>query len=74
VSQALRRYERVRSRRSGSIVRQGRRIARVTTTRNRSIQFVRDTVVGLVPVFALKAAFILGGKGDVHKDLRGHVR
>jgi len=74
VSQAVRRYERVRCRRSGSIVRQGRRIARVTTTRNRSIQFVRDTVVGLVPVFALKAAFILGGKGDVHKDLRGHVR
>jgi 2-polyprenyl-6-methoxyphenol hydroxylase-like FAD-dependent oxidoreductase len=71
ISQALRHYERVRSRRSGAIVRQGRRIASVTTTRSRVIQVARDTAVGLVPVTLLKAAFVLGGRRDIHKDLRG---
>ena len=74
IPEALRCYERIRSRRSGAIVRQGRRIASVTTTHNRVARAIRDTAVGLVPALALKAAFVLGGKKDVHKDLRGHFR
>ena len=72
IPEALRGYERIRSRRSGAIVRQGRRIASVTTTHNRFAQAIRDTAVGLVPVFALKAAVVLGGKKDVHKRLRSY--
>jgi 2-polyprenyl-6-methoxyphenol hydroxylase-like FAD-dependent oxidoreductase len=68
--QALRRYEEVRSRRSGAIVRHGRRIARVTTTRNKAVQVVRDAAVRLVPALALKAAFALSGRRDVHRELR----
>jgi 2-polyprenyl-6-methoxyphenol hydroxylase-like FAD-dependent oxidoreductase len=70
VADRLRRYERVRSRRTAAIVRQGRRIARVTTTRNRGIQRMRDAAIRLVPDAAIVAALVLGGRKDPHRELR----
>jgi hypothetical protein len=51
-------------------VRQGRRIARVTTTRNRGIQRMRDAAIRLVPDAAIVAALVLGGRKDPHRELR----
>jgi len=69
-SQALRRYEQVRARRTAAIVREGRRIARVTTTHNPVVRGLRDGAIKLVPDFVLLAAFVLGGKKDPHAKLR----
>lgn len=70
VPAALRTYERVRSRRTRRIVMLGRRIARVTTTRSRSIRFLRDTAIRIVPKTALLASVILGRHRDPHRGLR----
>jgi 2-polyprenyl-6-methoxyphenol hydroxylase-like FAD-dependent oxidoreductase len=67
---ALRAYERVRARRTGSIVRQGRRIARVTTTHNRLVQGLRATAIRLVPDAVIAGALALGGRRDPHRKLR----
>jgi 2-polyprenyl-6-methoxyphenol hydroxylase-like FAD-dependent oxidoreductase len=67
---ALRLYERVRGARTRRIVRSGRRIARITTTRNRAIGWLRDTAIGLVPVSTIVAAYQLGGRRDPHLRLR----
>ena len=66
----LRAYERVRARRTGAIVRQGRRIARVTTTHNRVVQGLRDTAIRLVPGAVIAGALALGGRKDPHRKLR----
>jgi 2-polyprenyl-6-methoxyphenol hydroxylase-like FAD-dependent oxidoreductase len=70
IPEALRRYERIRSRRSGAILKQGRRIAAVTTTHNRIVHSLRDAAVRFVPIVLLKGAFVLGGRRDVHRNLR----
>jgi len=70
VSQSLRRYEQVRARRTAAIVREGRRIARVTTTHNPVVRGLRDGAIRLVPDFVLLAAFMLGGQKDPHAKLR----
>jgi 2-polyprenyl-6-methoxyphenol hydroxylase-like FAD-dependent oxidoreductase len=54
---ALRRYEEVRSRRTRRVVKTGPRIARMTTTRNPVIGFVRNIAIRLVPDRALVRAF-----------------
>jgi 2-polyprenyl-6-methoxyphenol hydroxylase-like FAD-dependent oxidoreductase len=70
VDDALRRYEHVRSRRTGAIVRQGRRIARITTTRNGAVRNLRDAAVRWIPEFVLIGAFVLGSRYDPHRKLR----
>ncbi len=55
IDAALREYEKVRTRRTAAIVRQGRRIARVTTTHNRVLRTARDTAIRLIPDFVLRA-------------------
>jgi 2-polyprenyl-6-methoxyphenol hydroxylase-like FAD-dependent oxidoreductase len=70
VSQSLQRYEQVRARRTAAIVREGRRIARVTTTHNPVVRGLRDGAIRLVPDFVLLAAFVLGGRKDPHAKLR----
>jgi 2-polyprenyl-6-methoxyphenol hydroxylase-like FAD-dependent oxidoreductase len=70
LDQALRTYERVRSRRTGAIVRQGRRIARVTTTRTRLVQQLRDTAVRLIPDAVIAGGLALAGRQDPHRTLR----
>ena len=67
---ALRTYEDVRARRTGAIVRQGRRIARVTTTHNRALRILRDSTIRFIPDVVLLAAFVLGGRKDPHRKLR----
>ncbi|HYN06423.1 MAG TPA: FAD-dependent monooxygenase [Vicinamibacterales bacterium] len=70
IEDALRKYEQVRSRRTGAIVRQGRRIASVTTTRNGAVRRLRDAVVQFIPEFVLIGAFVLIGRHDPHRKLR----
>jgi 2-polyprenyl-6-methoxyphenol hydroxylase-like FAD-dependent oxidoreductase len=66
---ALRRYESVRSRRTRSFMNMGPRIARITTTRNRAIAFLRNSAIRLVPEAALVKAFTSSG-ADPNRDLR----
>jgi 2-polyprenyl-6-methoxyphenol hydroxylase-like FAD-dependent oxidoreductase len=70
IEESLRKYEHVRSRRTGAIVRQGRRIARVTTTRNRLVRGLRDAAVRWIPEFVFVGAFTLAGRYDPHRKLR----
>ena len=46
---ALRRYEDVRARRTRQVVESGPRIARVTTTKNPVVSFLRDAAIRFVP-------------------------
>lgn len=48
----------------------GRRVARVTTTKNPSIGAARTLAACFLPERALVAAFYLGGKLDPHRELR----
>jgi salicylate hydroxylase len=59
---ALRRYERVRSRRTRPIVRSGPRIARITTTHSAFVARVRNGVLRLVPGRAFTAAMRMQAK------------
>lgn len=65
---ALRRYEQVRARHTRRVVNMGPRIARLTTTRNPVIGFLRDTAIRVVPETALIKAFTQTGK-DPHRGL-----
>jgi 2-polyprenyl-6-methoxyphenol hydroxylase-like FAD-dependent oxidoreductase len=65
---ALRRYERVRMRRTRTFVRLGPRIARVTTTRSASIQLVRAAGIRLIPAWMIKGWG--AGRRDPHRELR----
>jgi 2-polyprenyl-6-methoxyphenol hydroxylase-like FAD-dependent oxidoreductase len=47
---ALRRYEDVRRRRTTAVVKSGPRIARITTSRSRTVGAVRNALVRLVPM------------------------
>jgi 2-polyprenyl-6-methoxyphenol hydroxylase-like FAD-dependent oxidoreductase len=66
--EALRRYERIRGRRTRSFVRLGPRIARMTTSHSRMIDLLRTAVIRIVPeALAARAGY---GSGDPHKALR----
>ena len=67
---SLRRYERVRSRRTRAIVKRGRRIARVTTTKNPIVKAVRAAAIRLLPARAAAAGFLLARGIDPHSELR----
>jgi 2-polyprenyl-6-methoxyphenol hydroxylase-like FAD-dependent oxidoreductase len=70
VPASLRRYERVRSARTAKIVRQGRLIPRVTTTRSSFVAWLRAAALRAVPAKAVMKAFLLGGQEDPHRELR----
>ena len=72
VGEALRQYEQVRARRTAVIVKQGRRIAKVTTTHRRLVEGLRDTAIRLVPDWVLLGAFGLARRSDPHRRLRGN--
>ncbi len=69
VENALRRYERVRAKRTREFVRLGPRIARITTTRSRSIRAMRTLALKAVPERLLqRSAAAL--QHDPHRSLR----
>jgi 2-polyprenyl-6-methoxyphenol hydroxylase-like FAD-dependent oxidoreductase len=70
IPDALRRYEQVRSRRTGAIVKRGRRIASMTTTRSVAVRRLRDSAIRLIPNAVIVAAFALGWRLDPHRKLR----
>jgi 2-polyprenyl-6-methoxyphenol hydroxylase-like FAD-dependent oxidoreductase len=67
---ALRRYEDVRAPRTAPIVRQGRRIARTTTTKQWLVGQLRTTAIRWLPASVMMRAFYLGGQQDPHRALR----
>lgn len=69
IEEALRRYEEVRFRRTRPFVKLGRRIARMTTTRNALIQVVRTLAIRLVPERVLSFSS-MRLKRDPHRRLR----
>jgi 2-polyprenyl-6-methoxyphenol hydroxylase-like FAD-dependent oxidoreductase len=56
---ALRLYEAVRSRRTRRIMKMGPQVARITTTKNSVVAFLRNTAIRFVPGTALVKAFTL---------------
>jgi 2-polyprenyl-6-methoxyphenol hydroxylase-like FAD-dependent oxidoreductase len=68
---ALRLYERVRSKRTRSVVRLGPRIGAMTTTRNRARIFVRTLAIRMLPGRLVSAALSLHAR-DPHRELRIH--
>ena len=69
IGQSLREYERIRSRRTRRFVKLGPRIARVTTTRNRVVQWSRTLAIRVLPE-ALIAGKIQRPPKDPHRELR----
>ncbi|HXF75181.1 MAG TPA: FAD-dependent monooxygenase [Methylomirabilota bacterium] len=67
---ALRRYERVRSARTGRIVKLARRLARMTTTKSALKTALRTAAVRFLPEQALLMAFFLARHDDPQRDLR----
>lgn len=70
VVSSLRKYERVRSRRTRAIVMRGPRIARFTTTKSRLIGSLRSAAIRAVPARRMAAAFLLADRVDPHRALR----
>jgi 2-polyprenyl-6-methoxyphenol hydroxylase-like FAD-dependent oxidoreductase len=69
IDQALRRYERVRGRRTRRFVRLGPRIARMTTTRSALIRTARTIVLRLIPEPLVRISAATS-RGDPHLALR----
>ena len=69
VTASLRRYERVRSARTAKIVRQGRLIPRVTTTKSPARRLASHGGVADGSHRAVMRAFLLGGQDDPHREL-----
>jgi 2-polyprenyl-6-methoxyphenol hydroxylase-like FAD-dependent oxidoreductase len=67
---SLRKYERIRSRRTRGIVMRGRRIARFTTTKSRMIDWLRAAAIRIVPTKAMASGFLLAREADPHRALR----
>jgi 2-polyprenyl-6-methoxyphenol hydroxylase-like FAD-dependent oxidoreductase len=67
---SLRRYERVRSARTRSIVHRGLRIARFTASKSPMLSWLRATAIRIAPATAMAAAFMLAGRSDPHRSLR----
>jgi 2-polyprenyl-6-methoxyphenol hydroxylase-like FAD-dependent oxidoreductase len=74
IAGSLRRYEQVRFLRTRRIVKSGRWIPRVTTSRNRFVRALRNAAIRVAPVRALGAAFTMAARSDPHRALRSHVR
>jgi 2-polyprenyl-6-methoxyphenol hydroxylase-like FAD-dependent oxidoreductase len=68
----LRRYERVRARRTARVVRTGPRIAAMTTTRSRARIAVRNALVRLIPGRAMSVALTAHAR-DPHRPLRSQA-
>lgn len=66
---ALRDYERVRARRTRTVVAAGPRIAALTTTRSRARIFARNAAIRLLPGLVLSGTLRLHAR-DPHKHLR----
>jgi len=66
---ALRRYEKVRARRTARIVRLSRNLSRVRTTENAAVAAVRAMAVQVMPSGILQLAKLLR-PGDPHANLR----
>ena len=66
---ALRRYERVRSKRTRRVVRAGPRIGAMTTTRNPARTLLRNTAIRLLPGALVSASLKLNAR-DPHRELR----
>lgn len=67
---SLRKYERIRSRRTRGIVIRGRRIAKFTTTKSGLIDWLRAAAIRLVPTKAVASGFLLAREADPHRALR----
>ena len=67
---SLRKYERIRSRRTRGIVMRGRRIARFTTTKSRLIDWLRAAAIRIVPTKTVASGFLLAREADPHRALR----
>jgi 2-polyprenyl-6-methoxyphenol hydroxylase-like FAD-dependent oxidoreductase len=67
---SLRRYEHVRAARTAKIVRLARKIARITTTRSRTIALLRGAGVRLAPASVMLSAYYQGAAEDPHRALR----
>jgi 2-polyprenyl-6-methoxyphenol hydroxylase-like FAD-dependent oxidoreductase len=73
VSSALRRYEDVRAVRTSRLIRMGRRIPSISTTRNRAIGLLRDLAIRAVPQRAILAAYQAGGHDEGAQRLRSRL-
>jgi 2-polyprenyl-6-methoxyphenol hydroxylase-like FAD-dependent oxidoreductase len=69
VTQALRRYERIRARRTHAIVKSGSRIAGMTTTRSALVSRTRNTLLRVIPASAF-ALPLRAQARDPHRTLR----
>ena len=69
IPDALRHYERVRAKRTTTLLYQGRRYAATMRTTNPLLCWVRDTAVRLVPKWMVVAAFVMGQKTDPYEGL-----
>jgi 2-polyprenyl-6-methoxyphenol hydroxylase-like FAD-dependent oxidoreductase len=67
---ALRLYERARAKKTGRIVRLGRRIARITTTKSPLILWLRAAALWMMPAKMVLAAFHARSEKDLHRELR----
>jgi 2-polyprenyl-6-methoxyphenol hydroxylase-like FAD-dependent oxidoreductase len=68
IGEALRRYEKVRMRRTRKFIKLGPRIARITTTRNALIQALRTFAIRMAPASVIGLA--ASQTSDPHRDLR----
>ena len=69
IETALRKYERVRAKRTRAIVNSGPRIARVTTTRSAGVNRIRDFAIRAIPTSLMAAAIRMQSR-DPHRALR----
>jgi len=70
VEGALRRYERVRSARSGAFVALSRRIAKTTTTRSPLVRWLRGAAIRALPMRPMAALAASRAVRDPHRELR----
>jgi len=69
VPDALRHYERVRAKRTTTLLYQGRRYAGAMRTANPLLCWARDSAVRLVPRWIVVRSFVMGQKADPYEDL-----
>jgi 2-polyprenyl-6-methoxyphenol hydroxylase-like FAD-dependent oxidoreductase len=69
IPDALRHYERVRARRTTTLLHQGRRYAKAMRTTNPLLCWGRDTAVRLVPRWMVVSSFVMGQRIDPYEGL-----
>ena len=69
IPDALRHYERVRARRTTTLLYQGRRYAGAMRTTNPLLCWARDTAVRMVPKWMVVSSLVMGQKSEPYKDL-----